>query len=256
LEEEGLKAQLKLLEELQRHDARIQELEGARRAIPAKLDALRVDLTKIEELLGRERAELEDAERFRRDKETEAKTAESQLAKAKHKLAQVKNSKEYMATQREVESTRKMVAETEEKLLGLIEAAEQARKKISGHEGDVVKLREHFATDEREAQAKLAGIDAEIALARDGREVAARAVRADVLKKYGAIRMRRGLAVVAVHNGTCGGCNMNIPPQLFNQLQRGNTVEVCPNCQRIIYWDKLLEDPDGRPTESEPKPAD
>jgi predicted nucleic acid-binding Zn-ribbon protein len=251
-----LKDQLRHLEELQRHDARIQELEGARRAIPAKLESMKTDLARIEELLGRERAELDEAERFRRDKDTESKTAESQLTKAKHKLAQVKNSKEYMATQREVESTRKMVAETEEKLLGLIDAAEQARKKIAAHEGDVEKLRQHVANEEREAQAKLATIDTEIATARVGREQATGAVRPDVLKKYAAIRMRRGLAVVAVHNGTCRGCNMNIPPQLYNQIQRGNAIEVCPNCQRIIYWDRLLEDPDGKPSEPAEKPVE
>jgi predicted nucleic acid-binding Zn-ribbon protein len=246
-----LKEQLKLLEELQRHDARIQELEGARKAIPAKLDVMRADLGKIEELLARERAELQEAERWRRDKDGEVKAEEAQLSRAKQKLAQVKNSKEYMATQREVEATRKMVAETEEKLLQLIDAAEQARAKITAHEGDLEKLRQHVAGEEEQARQKVAVLDGDLGEAREARDTAAKTVRADVLKKYSAIRMRRGLAVVAVHNGTCRGCNMNIPPQLYNQLQRGNAIEVCPNCQRIIYWDKLLEDPDGRPTETD-----
>ena len=74
-------------------------------------------------------------------------------------------------------------------------------------------------------------------------------VRPDVLKKYATIRMRRGLAMAPVKNGTCQGCNMNIPPQVFNQLQRGDTIELCGNCNRIIYWDKLLENPDGSPSE-------
>ena len=57
---------------------------------------------------------------------------------------------------------------------------------------------------------------AQIAEERKLREVAAARVRPDVLKKYSTIRMRRGLAMVPVKNGTCQGCNMNIPPQLFN----------------------------------------
>jgi predicted nucleic acid-binding Zn-ribbon protein len=63
-----------------------------------------------------------------------------------------------------------------------------------------------------------------------------------VIKRYSTIRMRRGLAVVSVKNGTCQGCNMNIPPQLYNTLQRGNSLELCPNCNRIIYWARLLEE--------------
>jgi uncharacterized protein len=243
-----LRDQLKLLEELQRHDARIQELEGARKAIPAKLDAMRADLRRVEELLGRERTELTDAEKWRRDKEAEMKAEEARLSQAKAKLGQVKTSKEYMATQREVETNRKMAAETEGMLLEVMNASEAAKSRISQHEGDLAKLREVVEKEEAEARDKLSRIDSEIDQARTGREVASKSVRADVLKKYSAIRMRRGLAVVPVHNGTCRGCNMNIPPQLFNTLQRGNSIELCPNCNRIIYWDKLMEDPDGKPT--------
>ena len=60
------------------------------------------------------------------------------------------------------------------------------------------------------------------------REAANSPVDPDVLKRYGTIRMRRGLAVVSVRNGTCTGCNMNLPPQLFNQLQRGTSLRGCP----------------------------
>ena len=77
---------------------------------------------------------------------------------------------------------------------------------------------------------------------------AATGIRPDVLKRYGAIRMRRGLAVTTVRNGTCQGCNMNVPPQLYNTLQRGNTLETCPYCHRIVYWEDLMKpDPPSTP---------
>jgi predicted nucleic acid-binding Zn-ribbon protein len=73
------------------------------------------------------------------------------------------------------------------------------------------------------------------------------------MKKYSTIKMRRGLALVPVRNGTCAGCNMNVPPLNYNTIQRGNSIEMCGNCNRIIYWDKLLEETDGQP--SDPKNA-
>ena len=51
----------------------------------------------------------------------------------------------------------------------------------------------------------------------------------------------RGLAVVSVRGGTCQGCNMNIPPQLYNVLQRGLSIETCPSCHRLIYWEELMK---------------
>jgi hypothetical protein len=247
-----LKDQLKLLEELQRHDAKLLELEAARKAIPEKLDSMRRDLSKIEELLGREKAELEEAERWRRERDVELSSQDAMLSKTKQKLSGVKNTKEYMAAQREAETLRKLSVETQEKLAQVVEAGDKKKQQIEAHSGDVAKLREMVEREESTAKERLGSIDGEIATLRAEREEAAKAVRADVLKKYNTIKMRRGLAVVAVHNGTCRGCNMNIPPQLYNQLQRMNTIEVCPNCHRMIYWDKLFENPpgDGQPTDS------
>ena len=56
------------------------------------------------------------------------------------------------------------------------------------------------------------------------------AALADVRKKV------RGAAVVPVRQATCMGCHMNIPAQLYNELQRFDELRFCPHCQRIIYW--------------------
>jgi predicted nucleic acid-binding Zn-ribbon protein len=88
----------------------------------------------------------------------------------------------------------------------------------------------------------MAEIEAQIAAQRAERDKLAAQVKPDVLKRYGNIRMRRGLAVVSVRNGTCQGCNMNIPPQLYIVIQRGQTIETCPSCHRIIYWEDLMKD--------------
>ena len=245
-----MKEQLKLLEELQRFDAKIQELDGQRLAIPARLEEMRANLTKVQDLVSKAREELEQTEKWRRDQETDVKTDAEQLIKARAKVNLVKTSKEYMSSQREVETTRRLAAEAEEKLLKVMEAADAARARIATQEADIARLREVVNKEEREAQGRLRELEAGLAEARVHRDAAAKRVRADVLKRYGVIRMKRGLAVVAVKNGSCTGCHMNIPPQLYNTLQRGNSLELCPACHRIIYWDKLMDETDGRPTES------
>ncbi len=57
-----------------------------------------------------------------------------------------------------------------------------------------------------------------------------------LLTRYENIRRRRGgVAVTQVVGGTCRGCNRQIPPQIAIVLVRANTIENCPNCNRIIY---------------------
>ena len=237
-----MRDQLKRLEELQRHDAKIQELENALKAVPAKLAANQTDLARVEALLASERGQLVDTERYYVDQKGQLEQDEENVTGAKHKLAQAKNSKEYMAAQRETESRRDGVASREAEVLKLVEAIEAKKKILAERAQSVEELRASVEKDGELARARIAEIEAKIAEIRVERDVLARDVKPEVLKRYSGIRIRRGLAVVGVRNGTCRGCNMNIPPQLYNVLQRGSSIETCPSCHRIIYWEDLMKD--------------
>jgi len=238
-----LRDQLKRLEDLQRHDAKIQELENSLRAIPMKLAATENDLARVEGLLSSERTALGETERYYAEQKGLMTDDEVQVAGAKHKLAQAKNSKEYVAAQRETDARRDSAASREVEITKLAEAID-AKKKVLGERAETVnELRTSVEKDHEVARARIAEIEGKIAELRGERETLAREVKPEVLKRYSGIRIRRGLAVVGVRNGTCQGCNMNIPPQLYNVLQRGTSIETCPSCHRIIYWEDLMKDP-------------
>jgi uncharacterized protein len=241
-----LRDQLKQLEELQTHDAKIQELEQSLKAIPAKLAATQTDLARVEGLLASESQALGETERYYSEQKGLVTDDEVQVAGAKHKLTQAKNSKEYMAAQREIEQRRESLASREGEITKLVEAVEAKKKMLAERTADVQALKKSIDNDGEAARVRMAEIEAKIDELRKVRDKLATQVKPEVLKRYGAIRMRRGLAVVAVKNGTCQGCNMNIPPQLYIVLQRGVSIEVCPSCSRIIYWDDLMKDtPEG-----------
>jgi hypothetical protein len=237
-----LRDQLKQLEELQTHDAKIQELEQSLKAIPAKLASTELDLVRVESLLTSEGSALKETERYYAEQKGLVTDDEVQVAGAKHKLTQAKNSKEYMAAQREIEQRRESLASREVEIGKLVEAVEAKKKLLADRSTDVQALRESIAKDGEAARARMAEIEGKIAELRVERDKLATAVKPEVLKRYSAIRMRRGLAVVSVKNGTCQGCNMNIPPQLYNILQRGVTIETCPSCSRIIYWEEIMKE--------------
>ena len=46
-----------------------------------------------------------------------------------------------------------------------------------------------------------------------------------------------GKALAPARNSICMGCHMNIPPQTYNELQRFDSLKLCPFCNRILYWD-------------------
>lgn len=242
-----MRDQLKRLEELQRFDAQIQELTNALSAIPAKLQATQSDLARVETLLNTERAQLAESQRYYSEQKGLLEADESHISSAKHKLGQAKNSKEYVAAQREMDSSKESVQTREAEMTKLVDAVKAKEKLLADRDADVQALRDSIAKDSEIARGKMAELEGKIAAIRTERDKLAAGVRPEVLKRYGAIRMRRGLAVVSVRNGTCTGCNMNMPPQLYNTLQRGTSLETCPYCHRMIYWDELMKDPAEAP---------
>jgi predicted nucleic acid-binding Zn-ribbon protein len=240
-----LRDQLRRLEELQQHDARIQELENALKAIPAKLATTQADLARVEAMLNSERSALGETERYYAEQKGLLVDDEQQVSGAKHKLSQAKNSKEYMAAQREIEQRREGLTTREGEIAKLVEAVDAKKKLLADKANDVQALKDSMVKDGDAAKARMAEIEAKIAEQRAERDKLAAQVKPDVLKRYASIRMRRGLAVVSVRNGTCQGCNMNIPPQLYIVIQRGQTIETCPSCHRIIYWEDLMKDDKG-----------
>jgi predicted nucleic acid-binding Zn-ribbon protein len=237
-----LRDQLRRLEELQQHDARIQELENALKAIPAKLATTEADLARVEAMLNTERSALGETERYYAEQKGLLGDDEQQVSSAKHKLSLAKNSKEYMAAQREIEQRRESLSGREGEISKLVEAVDAKKKLLADRAADVQTLKDSIQKDSDAARARMAELEGKIAVLRSERNALAAGIKPEVLKRYGTIRMRRGLAVVSVRNGTCQGCNMNIPPQLYNTLQRGQTIETCPSCHRIIYWEDLMKD--------------
>ena len=67
-------------------------------------------------------------------------------------------------------------------------------------------------------------------------------MEAALLKRYELLRSRRnGQALAGVTDGVCKGCFMNIPPQLFIELQKEEEMLSCPSCNRIMFHEKVTE---------------
>lgn len=237
-----MRDQLKRLEELQKHDARIQEITNALQAIPAKLKATENDLARVEALLNNERAQLADTQRYYQEQKTLLESDGQHVSGAKHKLAQAKNPKEFSAAQREIEQTRESLTSREAEIAKLVDAIAAKEKLLAERSSEVQALRDSIAKDSESARAKMGELEGQLAGLKGERDKLASGVRADVLKRYGSIRIRRGLAIAPVRNGACTACNMNIPPQLYIVLQRATTIESCPYCHRIIYWEELMKE--------------
>ncbi len=58
-----------------------------------------------------------------------------------------------------------------------------------------------------------------------------------LLNEYRKLRsVRGGLAVVPVREGTCTGCRLALPPQLYADVRKKEKLFTCSHCHRFLYW--------------------
>jgi hypothetical protein len=232
-----LPTQIELLAALQEVDLTLSENTRAVRDGQARVAALDDALASRDvELVAAERV-LAEHETRRRELEGRIAELETKLKDRRMRIARIRNERELAVLRHEIEVLKEESSGHETELLELydkIETARQARDAARAARDVVVTERADAATD----------LEATIAKVRDAieRDEAKRGELAghvddDLHRRYRMILERRGgVAVVAVRDGICQGCHMNVPPQLYNQVLRNEQVLLCPSCQRIIFW--------------------
>ncbi len=237
---------------LQEIDLKILEIERRKNELPDSLrqaeEALREKKGRFEELSRR----LEELILKRRTEEEELEEEYQRLRKTQTRLMQIRGSREYQALLREIEEIKKANKQREENLLKLMEEQENLKKEEEVLRQEIEELEKRVAEERAHYEAQCQKLDQEKAGYLKEREALARAVPQNLLSRYEFIRERRGgLAIVAVENGTCEGCHMHIPPQLFNELQRDDRYYECPLCRRLIYYKKIYFPEDSKESEKE-----
>lgn len=236
-----MRDQLEALEELSAIDMQLSELDRQIDEIPAHVRELDGELEVLRNLLERERQQLAEAEEWDQQAAREIKIQEELLTKSRNKQAGARNERELSAAQREIEAIKKAMSEKEEERLQLMEAITERRENIVKHEAEIAELQKVLDSAEAEAKAKAGEVESKKSKWIEQREGAAKKLKPRVLKLYEYIRSGRPNAVVQLIDETCQGCNMQVPPQMYIDVQRMNKLYQCPYCSRIIYFKPPVE---------------
>ena len=208
---------------------RIEEFEAR---VAERSKAMTLCKARIDELAARRK----DLVTTRALAERRVNDSQEQLKERRQRMTRVRTERELRANESELGTLRGEISEQEEQLLAVMGQVEELERQI----GVLQKEYEDLAqADHRDIDAEFARVEAlktELADARGNRDSVADVLDATLRGRYETVLKRRaGRAVVAVLNGSCGGCHMHVPHQTINEILKSGAVRLCPSCQRILF---------------------
>ena len=231
-------AQLKLIIALQKIDSEIIRINNRNKMLPGELARLDEIFHGFSADFEEDQKTLEELSKTHKEREEKLKRGVESLKKTKDRLHEVKTNKEYQAMLKEIESTASKNSAIEDEILIVMDKLDQVRKMVKVREKELDGQRHDYESKKRKIEQELAAMDAEVSVYLEKGLMLKEQIASDLLKRYETIKNRsNGLAVVAVWKEICAGCHMNIPPQMYIELQKDVDIQYCPQCNRIIYWE-------------------
>lgn len=235
----NIKEQIGFLIELQVLDCQIYTLNREKDGFPAQIKTIEAALEKKK--IGIKQAEdnLKNLQVKLKEKEITIQQKEEQIKKLQGQLYQLKTNKDYTAMSTEIGGIKADNSVIEEEMLKLMDEIDIGKKKIKGEKELFEKETEASQKEKNVVDARIKEINSNLSELSAKRGDIDPKVDKQLLARYERVlKNRDGIGMGQVVDGICGGCHMNLPPQVISEVKIRETVMVCGSCSRILYMDE------------------
>jgi hypothetical protein len=234
-----LREQLELLWELQKIDLGLKSIKEEKDRTPKEMKKLDEKQKLEKERIQKEKEKIESLEKARRQKEGQLNLEQEKIKRAETRMFEVKTNKEYQALLSEIDGLKEANSRMEEEILQVMDEIDEVKRDLSKREKDVGVTLEKIEEERKKLQEKMARGEKAWKEQMERREVLAKQIESKLVKLYNTLKEKRqGVGVVSVKHETCQGCFVNVPPQMFIEVQKNNALIRCPHCNRILYWER------------------
>ena len=230
-------ADLELIVQMQRLDLRANELRKEIALLPKQIVEIEKALVAHSRKLDADRALLSGNLKERKQKDLDIQTQQAKMAKLRDQMTAAKTNEQYKAFQNEIEYCETEIKKHETRVLELMELSEPLAINVKAAEAALAQ--EKVVVDRQKAEAlKRTAVDQqaldEIMVERQG---LSGGVTKPTLATFERLSKKfNGNAISDATKGRCNACHLEVRPQLFQDLRRGEKMFRCENCGRILHY--------------------
>lgn len=232
------KPQIDTLVKVQQIDIETGKLKAILEEVPARISSLEQQLEEFIRSVEDDEAAIEEFNKHYRNFESDVQLNLGKMQKSQEKLRSVKTNKEYQSSLKEIDDIKTVNSKLEDEMLEFLEKIETAEKALKDRKQHYTEIVEDSKQEKESIKRDAERHEKKLVELESNRGAIVAELDAGLLEMFNRVKTKQvdEVAIVAVKGAVCEGCHMNIPPQVYNELQRCDSLKYCPSCDRIIYW--------------------
>ncbi|HOJ69089.1 MAG TPA: C4-type zinc ribbon domain-containing protein [Candidatus Hydrogenedentes bacterium] len=223
---------------LQDLDLQITELEEHKLEIPRHRKAFAERLKRVDEELAECEQRFKQQQLALKECEREIETLKANILKMDVQLNTIKKNDEYSAMLNQIDLAKKQVSQKEELAIKLMCELDEGKLKLEADRKRIAEEKKRVQAEAENVENDLKALQAELDALVARRAELAKQQPPNILARYERIRAaKRFPAIVPLKDEqSCGGCFMQMRPQVINELIQNPEFKICPQCGRLIYY--------------------
>jgi predicted nucleic acid-binding Zn-ribbon protein len=234
-----IEKELEMLLKLQSVDYDMGELERSKDYLPEMINNLESEIEQTKRALEDSEKELNENNLLNNKLDLELTTLNQELAKFQKQMMIIKTNKEYDAITNEIANRKMRISEIEEEILKALTRIDDLKENIKEYREKLGQIEERNKGQLVHLRKELSSIDDTIKIKEGDRKNVTVRIDKKLLATYERVRKGRGnQVVVAIKKRACGACYKGIPPQVIQEMRKGEIIYCCDNCGRILFWNE------------------
>lgn len=231
----NVRDELVLLSQLALNDLNLKELEDQKKTLPKK--ALEADQRAQSLLTQTEKLESQNAELLLRHRKLDGdlQSEKSNLRKWESRATQIRGEREYTSLMSEIGSQKRVISDLETQILQVMESQESVSAELAPMREATASVKKISEDEWALVKGDLEALDAKIIDLKNSRQLLEQKLSLSTFKRYEQIAAKRGgVGLAFVKREVCQSCSRMIPAELALRVAKGEVMEQCPSCYRIL----------------------
>jgi len=232
-----IEKEMEMLLKLQNIDYDLGELERSKDYLPEMINNLEREIEDTKNALQTSEEELKEQNLLHNKLDMDLTILNQELAKFQKQMLTIKTNKEYDALTNEIANRKVKISETEEEILKILTHMDDLKENIKQYRQKLEEMGKNNAPQLVHLREELNSIEDKIKIKEGDRKNVTVRIDKKLLATYERVKKGRGdQVVVTIRKRACGACYKSIPPQMIQEIRKGEIIYTCDNCGRILIW--------------------